>query len=98
MQLVIGAPEKKELIQKYQIHQQDTGSPEAQVAILTARIRQLTGHFQTHRKDYHSRHGLFRLVGKQRRLLRYLYKKDVTRYYRLINELGIRDTIGSRSS
>ena len=96
--MAIDAAEKKELIQQYQIHQQDTGSPAAQVAILTARIHQLTEHFQTHRKDYHSRYGLYRLVGKQRRLLRYLYKKDVTRYYRLINELGIRDTIGQRSS
>ena len=94
--MAIDAAQKKELIQQYQIHQQDTGSPEAQVAILNARIQQLTEHFQTHRKDYHSRHGLFRLVGKQRRLLQYLYKKDATRYYRLINELGIRDTIGSR--
>ena len=96
--MAISAAEKKELIQQYRLHQQDTGSPEAQVSILTARIRQLTEHFQTHRKDHHSRHGLYRLVGKQRRLLRYLYKKDVTRYYRLINELGIRDTIGSRRS
>ena len=65
------------------------------MAILTARIQQLTEHFQTHRKDYHSRHGLYRLVGKQRRLLRYLYKKDVYAFItRLINELGIRDTIG----
>ena len=64
--MAIDAAEKKELIQQYQIHQQDTGSPEAQVAILTARIQQLTEHFQTHRKDYHSRHGLYRLVGKQR--------------------------------
>ena len=94
--MAIDAAEKKELIQQYQIHQQDTGSPETQVAILTARIRQLTEHFQTHRKDYHSRYGLYRLVGKQRRLLRYLYKKDPTRYYRLIDELEIRDTIGSR--
>ena len=96
--MAISAAEKQELMQQHQLHQQDTGSPEAQVAILTARIRQLTEHFQTHRKDYHSRYGLFRLVGKQRRLLRYLHKKDVTRYYRLINELGIRDTIGSRRS
>lgn len=96
--MAISAAEKKELMQQYQLHRQDTGSPEAQVSILTARIRQLTEHFQTHRKDHHSRHGLYRLVGKQRRLLRYLYKKDVTRYYRLINELGIRDTIGSRRS
>ena len=96
--MAISAAEKQELMQQHQLHEQDTGSPEAQVAILTARIRQLTEHFQTHRKDYHSRHGLFRLVGKQRRLLRYLYKRDVTRYYHLINELGIRDTIGSRRS
>lgn len=96
--MAISAAEKKELMQRHQLHQQDTGSPEAQVAILTARIRQLTEHFRTHRKDYHSRHGLFRLVGKQRRLLRYLYKKDVPRYYRLIGELEIRDTIGSRRS
>ena len=96
--MAIDAAEKKELIQQYQIHKQDTGSPETQVAILTARIGQLTEHFRMHRKDYHSRHGLYRLVGKQRRLLRYLYKKDPTRYYRLIDELGIRDTIGSRRS
>ena len=96
--MAISAAEKKELIQKYQRHQQDTGSPEAQVALLTERIRQLTEHFRTHRKDYHSRHGLFRLVGKQRRLLRYLYKKDVTRYYRLIHDLGIRDTIGLKAN
>lgn len=96
--MAIGTVEKQELIQQYQIHERDTGSPEAQVAVLSARIQQLTEHFRTHRKDYHSRHGLFRLVGKQRRLLRYLYKKDITRYYRLIGELGIRDTIGSRRS
>ncbi len=96
--MAIDAAEKKKLIQQYQIHQQDTGSPETQVAILNARIQQLTEHFQTHRKDYHSRHGLFRLVGKQRRLLRYVYKKDAARYYRLIDDLGIRDTIGSRRS
>lgn len=96
--MAIGAAEKQELIQQYQIHERDTGSPEAQVAVLSARIQQLTEHFRTHRKDYHSRYGLFRLVGKQRRLLRYLYKKDITRYYRLIEELGIRDTIGSRRS
>ena len=96
--MAIDAAEKKELIQQHQIHEQDTGSPETQVAILNARIQQLTEHFRTHRKDYHSRHGLFRLVGKQRRLLRYLYRKDAIRYYRLINELGIRDTIGSRRS
>lgn len=96
--MAIDAAKKRELIQKYQVHDRDTGSPEAQVAVLNARIRELTQHFQTHKKDHHSRHGLFRLVGKQRRLLRYLYKKDVPRYYRLINELEIRDTIGSQRS
>lgn len=96
--MAIDAERKQEIIQQHQMHERDTGSPEAQVAVLNARIKQLTEHFQTHRKDYHSRYGLFRLVGKQRRLLRYLYKKDVTRYYRLINELGIRDTIGSSRS
>ena len=96
--MAIDAAQKQELIQKYQVHDRDTGSPEAQVAVLNARIQELTEHFQIHRKDYHSRHGLYRLVGKQRRLLKYLYKKDVPRYYRLINALGIRDTIGSRRS
>lgn len=95
--MAIDAAKKKEVIQQHQIHEQDTGSPEAQVAIFNARIRELTEHFRTHRKDHHSRYGLYRLVGKQRRLLRYLYKKDATRYYRLINELGMRDTIGTRS-
>lgn len=93
--MAIDAEQKQEIIQRHQMHERDTGSPEAQVAVLNARIKQLTEHFRTHRKDYHSRYGLFRLVGKQRRLLRYLYKKDITRYYRLINELGIRDTVGS---
>ena len=96
--MAIDAAQKQELIQKYRVHDRDTGSPEAQVAVLNARIQELTEHFQMHRKDYHSRHGLYRLVGKQRRLLKYLYKKDVPRYYRLINALGIRDTIGSRRS
>ncbi len=93
--MAIDAERKQRIIQQHQVHKRDTGSPEAQVAVLNARIRQLTEHFRTHRKDYHSRHGLFRLVGKQRRLLRYLYNKDITRYYRLINELEIRDTIGA---
>ncbi|RKU28400.1 30S ribosomal protein S15 [Candidatus Poribacteria bacterium] len=96
--MAIDATRKQEIIQKHQIHEKDTGSPEAQVAVLNARIQELTKHFQTHKKDHHSRHGLFRLVGKQRRLLRYVYNKDVPRYYRLINELGIRDTIGSQRS
>jgi small subunit ribosomal protein S15 len=89
---------KRELIETYKLHDNDTGSPEVQVAIINTRIRELTEHFRTHKKDHHSRYGLFRLVGKQRRLLRYLYKKDVLRYRDLINRLGIRDTITVRKS
>ncbi len=96
--MALNAEKKKDLLETYRQHDKDTGSPEAQVAIISARIRQLTGHFRTHRKDHHSRYGLFKLVGKQRRLLRYLYKKDSQRYYHLINQLGIRDTLGSRGN
>jgi small subunit ribosomal protein S15 len=96
--VALNAEKKKDLLETYRQHDKDTGSPEAQVAIISARIRQLTGHFRTHRKDHHSRYGLFKLVGKQRRLLRYLYKKDSQRYYHLINQLGIRDTLGSRGN
>ena len=96
--MALNAEQKGELLQKYRQHDKDSGSPEAQVALINARIRQLTDHFRTHRKDHHSRYGLFKLVGKQRRLLRYLYKKDSQRYYQLINQLGIRDTLGSRGN
>ena len=68
----------------------DTGSPEVQVALLTARIELLTGHFKTHKKDHHSRRGLLLLVGKRRRLLKYLQSTDITRYRSLIERLGIR--------
>lgn len=94
----LNAEKKSELLQTYRLHDKDTGSPEAQVALINTRVRQLTEHFRTHRKDHHSRYGLFKLVGKQRRLLRYLYEKDSQRYYHLINQLGIRDTLGSRSN
>ena len=97
--MALGVERTKELIETNKQHDKDTGSPEVQVAIINTRIRDLTEHFRTHRKDHHSRYGLFRLVGKQRRLFRYLYKKDIQRYYNLINRLGIRDTIrGSRRS
>ena len=96
--MALNAEQKGELLQTHRQHDKDTGSPEAQVALINARIRQLTDHFRTHRKDHHSRYGLFKLVGKQRRLLRYLYMKDSQRYYHLINQLGIRDTLGSRGN
>jgi small subunit ribosomal protein S15 len=75
---------------EHRLHGTDTGSPEVQVAIFTERIRQLTTHLQTHKKDHHSRRGLLILVGKRRRLLNYLSRNDVERYRALISKLGIR--------
>ena len=88
---------KKELLETYGRHDSDTGSPEAQVALINTRIRELTEHLQTHRKDHHSRYGLFKLVGKQRRLLQYLYNEDYQRYRRLIEQLGIREIIARKN-
>ena len=82
--------EKTEIIQKYARHEGDTGSPEVQVAILTERIRQLTEHLKQHPKDDHSRLGMYKMVGKRRRLLDYLAKKDIERYRAIIAKLGIR--------
>jgi len=79
-----------EIINKYKRSEGDTGSPEVQVALLSERISQLTGHFATHKKDHHSRRGLLSLVGQRRRLLNYLKANDVTRYRTLIGELGLR--------
>jgi small subunit ribosomal protein S15 len=81
---------KEEIIGDYRTHEGDTGSPEVQVALLTERIRHLTEHLKTHRKDHASRRGLLMLVGKQRRLLRYLVQKDEDRYRSLIKRLGLR--------
>ena len=81
---------KQEIIQEHRAHEGDTGSPEVQVAILTKRISHLTDHLRTHKHDFHSRRGLLKLVGKRRRLLKYLQKKDVERYRSLIGRLGLR--------
>jgi len=81
---------KREIIEKYKVHEADTGSPEVQIALLSERIRTLTDHFKSHAKDYHSRRGLLKLVGQRRRLLNYLKRKDFNRYLSLIQELGIR--------
>jgi len=81
---------KTELIDSYQTHVGDTGSPEVQVAILSERINYLTEHFKVHAKDHHSRRGLLQLVGQRRRLLDYLKRKDTERYAELIRRLGIR--------
>ncbi len=82
--------QKQELIKEFSLHPADTGSPEVQVAILTKRIQYLTEHFKVHKKDFHSRRGLLKLVGQRRKLLNYLKKKDVERYRRLIERLGLR--------
>jgi len=82
--------DKGTTVQKYRTHEKDTGSPEVQVALLSERINQLTEHFKTHKKDHHSRRGLLKLVGQRRRLLDYLKGKDIGRYKKLIEGLGIR--------
>jgi small subunit ribosomal protein S15 len=81
---------KQEVIQKFKVHEKDTGSPEVQIALLTERITYLTEHFKTHSKDHHSRRGLLKLVGQRRRLLDYLKTKGLDRYRTMITTLGIR--------
>lgn len=86
----ITAERKAELIKEYETKPGDTGSPEVQVAILTERINNLTGHLQTHAKDHHSRRGLLQMVGLRRRLLDYVKRKDEARYRSLIERVGVR--------
>ncbi|MBR1897159.1 MAG: 30S ribosomal protein S15 [Pyramidobacter sp.] len=81
---------KTEIIEQYRVHEGDTGSPEVQIAVLTKRIRDLTEHLKVHIHDYHSKKGLLSLVGKRRKLLRYLSAKDFGRYKTLIESLGLR--------
>ncbi len=81
---------KQEIIKTHKRHENDTGSPEVQIAILTERITYLTEHFKVHKKDHHSRRGLLKIVGQRRRLLDYLKSKDVERYRAIIEKLGIR--------
>jgi small subunit ribosomal protein S15 len=81
---------KQDIIGEYRTSEADTGSPEVQVAVLTQRIRHLTEHMRTHKHDFHSRRGLLQMVGRRRRLLKYLQKKDVERYRTLIARLGLR--------
>lgn len=88
--MALSTEQKKAVLKKYAKATSDTGSPEVQVALLTERINQLGSHFVTHTKDHHSRRGLLMLVGKRRRLLDYLERKNVDSYKKLINELGIR--------
>ncbi|MBQ9280547.1 MAG: 30S ribosomal protein S15 [Clostridia bacterium] len=82
--------DKAQIIKEYQTHEGDTGSPEVQVALLTYRIAELTEHLKVHKKDNHSRRGLFKMVGQRRGLLKYLEKTDIERYRSLIDRLGLR--------
>jgi small subunit ribosomal protein S15 len=81
---------KTDLIASYRTHESDTGSPEVQIALLSERIKYLTEHFKTHKKDHHSRRGLLKMVGHRRRLLDYLKGKDISRYRVVIERLGLR--------
>jgi small subunit ribosomal protein S15 len=81
---------KQDLIQNYRVHEGDTGSPEVQIALLTERIRHLTDHLKTHRKDHSSRRGLLKMVGRRASLLKYLLRHDRQRYQTVIERLGIR--------
>lgn len=81
---------KKEIIESFKIHPNDTGSPEVQIALLSERISYLTEHFKVHKKDHHSRRGLLKLVGQRRQLLNYLKKKDIDRYVKVVERLGLR--------
>lgn len=88
--MALVAEEKKNLIDKFKLHEGDTGSPEVQIAILTNKINYLTEHLKVHKKDHHSRRGLLQMVGHRRGLLNYLRDKDIERYRKLISELGLR--------
>jgi len=81
---------KRQIIEKYKLHEGDTGSPEVQIALLTERINSLTAHLQEHQKDHHSRRGLYKMIGQRRRFLNYLRQNDIERYRTIIEQLGIR--------
>ena len=81
---------KEDIIRKHQLHENDRGSAAVQIALLTARINHLRGHFDNHKKDHHSRRGLLKMVGRRRRLLEYLKRTDLERYRELIADLGLR--------
>jgi small subunit ribosomal protein S15 len=88
--MALNAEKKAEIVKEYQMSAGDTGSPEVQVALLTANIEQLQGHFESHSHDHHSRRGLIRMVNQRRKLLDYLKRKDTQRYNDLIKRLGLR--------
>jgi small subunit ribosomal protein S15 len=86
----ISVEQKEAVVSKYQLAPKDTGSPEVQVALLSARIQDLTEHFKTHVRDHHSRQGLLRMINRRRKLLDYLKEKDIDRYRSLIERVGLR--------
>ncbi|EKX90201.1 30S ribosomal protein S15 [Corynebacterium durum] len=88
--MALTTEQKKEILAEYGLHETDTGSPEAQIALLTQRIRQLTEHLKTHKHDHHSRRGLLLLVGRRKGLLKYLAERNIDRYRDLIGRLGLR--------
>ncbi len=88
--MVLNTEAKREIIDRFKVHEKDTGSPEVQIALLSNRIQYLTDHFRTHKKDHHSRRGLLKLVGQRRRLLNYLKRTEIKRYQHIIKELGLR--------
>ncbi|MDI6725998.1 MAG: 30S ribosomal protein S15 [Smithellaceae bacterium] len=87
---MLDTDKRQEIMGNFQLHKTDTGSPEVQIALLSARITYLTEHFKTHKKDHHSRRGLLKLVGQRRRMLDYLKNKEVERYRAIIQRLGLR--------
>ena len=91
--MTISKERKAELVAEFGNNPQDTGNPKAQVAIMTERIRELTEHMKSHPKDFHTRRGLLMIVGRRRRLLSYIKKRDIMEYRELIGKLGIRDNI-----
>lgn len=88
--MALNKDKKREIIDQHRLHDNDSGSPEVQVALLTEKITQLTDHFRVHKTDHHSRRGLLRMVGQRRRLLQYLKDTEIDRYRSLIKSLGLR--------
>ena len=88
--MALNTEAKKAIMAEFKLHDSDTGSPEVQVALLTTRIKEITEHLKIHKKDYHTRRGLLKLIGQRRRLLDYIMKKDIARYRKLIKALELR--------
>ena len=88
--MALAKEQKENIIKQYKLHEGDTGSPEVQIALISERLTELNSHFQSHKKDHHSRRGLLKLVGQRRKLLSYLKTTDTERYAKLVKELGLR--------